>query len=524
MIKMKKVYLKISLLAFILVVPLCLTAQNSSTISSASGGLTIGRGDSLRLGEGCALTISGNLKNEGNFTIASNASGSGSLIIKGNVSGNGTFICQHYIPGEDGRDIVSSPSKKDTLGGSDIIQSSSSGMPPANFDFYSFDQSLSSQYWINKLPSDKTVKSGVEHNFIPGKGYLVAYSSANGKATLNFKGPFNSGDITAPALDYKSGATWAGLNLIGNPYTSAIDWGKANHSAFADNFAYVYDPDKAGGAGYVDVDGSTTGAYLAPGQAFFVDVTAPGSFTFTPSMQLHHTTTTLKSTNATQSNSDIVLRLSSDNYYDETTIRVMYGTKSARDRDDALELPSLDDSVPQLFSYTSDSVSVAINTYPALDSIEEVQLGTMMPSDGSYTISLQSRTGAFAGKPAVLKDLSNGTTTDLTQGSYTFYGKKSDTKRFILILQKIKGVTNQISNTGILLYSYKREIYIQSRDNSLISAAVKVYNMMGQLVYQTRVSETSKAVLNPMVQQGIYVVRMQRKNGQVITKELAISR
>lgn len=510
------------LIALILCTPLWLAARTLSTTSSTADSLNIGSGATLTLGVGCALTVPGNLKNEGTFAILTTASGSGSLIVDGTVSGSGTYIRQQYIPDDDGWHMIASSSQKDTIEGSDFEPSPSGGVLPTDFDFYSFDQSLNSGYWINLRASDQSLNSSFEKDFIPGKGYLVAYASGYGKTTLDFKGPFNSGNISAPALAYTSGTTWSGWNLIGNPYTSAIDWDLVNHAAFTDIYAYVYDPNKPGGAGYVDVGGGTAGAYLAPGQAFFVNVSASGSFMFTPNIQLHQTSTTLKSSQAVQSDNGLVLRLSSDSHYDETTIQIISGTKSARDRDDALELPGFDDSVPQLYSYTSDSVAVAINTYPAMDSIHRVQLGTILPSDGSYTISLQSRSGDFTSKPAELEDLSTGTMTDLTQGSYKFDGKTSDTKRFILIFEKTNGVKQIGAGNKILIYGYHNDIYIRSQGGVLLKGKVSVYNLLGEIVYHTILNNTTRQVFNLRAPAGLYIVDVNLQDGSKIIKKVEI--
>lgn len=515
---MKKRHLYAILIAFILNVPLGLRA------AQVSDSLVIEQGDTLTLGVGCALTLPGTLKNSGTFTILTTASGTGSLIVEDTVTGSGTFIRQQYIPDNDTWHMIASSSQKDTIEGSDFVPSPTGGLLPTDFDFYGFDQSLNSGYWINIRSSDQSVSSSFEKEFVPGKGYLVAYAPVYGKTTLDFRSPFNSGDVSAPVLAYTAGATWQGWNLIGNPYTSAIDWSKATLSDFSDNYAYVYDPNKSGGAGYDDIDGSTTGAYIAPGQAFFVHVSATPAtaFTFTPSMQVHETSVTLKSTEATQSSNKLVLRLSSASHYDETTIRIIGGTKSARDRDDALELPGFDDSVPQLYSYTSDSVAVSINTYPTMDSLQAVQLGSIIPSNGSYTISLQSRTGDFTNKPALLEDLSKGTTTDLTQGSYKFEGNKTDTKRFILIFEKTNGVRQFGAENKLLVYAYRNSVCIQSKGDMLLNGKITIYNLMGEAVYRRTLNNTRQQVLYPMVPTGIYIVQLEMKDGSTTETKVAL--
>ncbi|MBN2616147.1 MAG: T9SS type A sorting domain-containing protein [Bacteroidales bacterium] len=483
--------------------------------------ISVNNGATFKISTGGAMTISDSLVNNGTFTLASSASGNGSLIVDTAVSGTGNFIRQQYIPNNDGWHMIASPSLSDTIIGSDFVPAPSGGILGTDFDFYSFNEAVSAS-WDNIRATGNTVNTGFEKEFDPGKGYLVAYAASYGKTMLNFKGKFNVGDVTTPNLTVTSADTWAGWNLIGNPYTSAIDWNKANKSAFADNFAYVYDPNKAGGAGYVTVDGTTSGALIAPGQGFFVDVNTPGSFTFTHSMQIHHTSSVLK-TDAVSN--DVTLRLSSgSNKYDETTVRIVSGSDTKRDRTDALQMNSLDKSVPQLWSYTSDSVAVSINSYPVIDSVQKVQMGVYIPSDGSYSISLQKQTGDFGNEQVILEDLSNGTKTNLSQsGNYTFNASKGDSKQFILFVTGTMGINNPTANNTTLLYAYQSRVFIQNKDNSPITGQVKIYNLLGQVVYQKQVSETSRVVLNPNVTTGIYIVRLQDNKGNVLTKKVSIS-
>ncbi|MBE0650264.1 MAG: T9SS type A sorting domain-containing protein [Bacteroidales bacterium] len=485
--------------------------------------IVVDKNAAFTVSAGGSFTISDSLINNGTFTIASSASGDGSLIVDTAVSGDGTFIRQQNMDNDDGWHMISSASCCDTIVGSDFVPDGM-GSPSTlstDFDFYFFDQSQTS-CWVNVRASDNTVNNSFEKEFIPGKGYLVAYAPGYGKNTMEFHGPFNVGDVTVP-LEYTSGVRWEGWNLIGNPYTSAIDWNKADLSVFADNFAYVYDPDKAGGAGYEVVDGSTSGAYLAPGQAFFVDALAAGSFNFTHSMQVHQNNSILKQTEAFDN--DIILQLSSDSNYDQTTIRVIAGSKDARDRYDALKLFSLDTSIPQLCSYTSDSVKVDVNSYPEEDSINTVKLGMYIPFEGTYSISLQQQAGVFENKHLVLKDLSVGTKVDLSEkGNYTFEANQGYSARFVLIIDGTADIPKKTLEKETMVYAYRNNIYIQSRTNNPLNGTVVINNLMGEKIYQSQLDGTSKQVLRLNLNSGVYIVRLQTKAGGCIAKKVVIER
>ncbi len=105
----------------------------------------------------------------------------------------------------------------------------------------------------------------------------------------------------------------SGLNLLGNPYPSAIDWHLADRSQFQDNFAYFYDVNT-----YAPVDGGEAGAYIAPNQGFFVISAVDNlNFTFTDATRVHGGTFY----KTTTTDDKFVIGLSNENYSDNTTIR-----------------------------------------------------------------------------------------------------------------------------------------------------------------------------------------------------------
>jgi len=126
-----------------------------------------------------------------------------------------------------------------------------------NFDLFGFDQSENGGSWINIRAEDGTLYNEFETSFSPGKGYLNAYAETYGNTNFSFDEAFNTGSISAPALAYTNGSAFAGYNLIGNPYPSGIDWNLATRTAFEDDFAYIYNQNKEGGAGYEAIDGSS---------------------------------------------------------------------------------------------------------------------------------------------------------------------------------------------------------------------------------------------------------------------------
>jgi len=149
-----------------------------------------------------------------------------------------------------------------TIVGSDFVPSGP--LLPTTFDFYSLLETEADYPWINIRASDASVNGDFETTFTKAKGYLVAYSATYGTNAFDFSGTLNTGDIATPMLTY-SGSAQKGANLIGNPYPSAFDWSSADKTQFDDNFAYIYNESKIGGAGYKGLND-----IIAPNQGFFV--------------------------------------------------------------------------------------------------------------------------------------------------------------------------------------------------------------------------------------------------------------
>lgn len=76
-----------------------------------------------------------------------------------------------------------------------------------SYDLYYFDQSPELE-WINYVGDDG------DYNLVPGKGYLYANSA---DVTLTFTGAPYSGDGEI-SLTYDANASFAGWNLVGNPF------------------------------------------------------------------------------------------------------------------------------------------------------------------------------------------------------------------------------------------------------------------------------------------------------------------
>ncbi|MBZ0242541.1 MAG: T9SS type A sorting domain-containing protein, partial [Bacteroidales bacterium] len=328
----------------------------------------------------------------------------GALLVYGTVSSAGTVTHNETLTGPVNTwHLISAPTSAD-------ISESNFKPVSGEDDFYAWHQTNPGT-WVNYLNTTVSPTFGevnITDNFVPGKGYLVAYKSEN--PAKSFVGTPNSGTISFTLKYDETNTTSAGSNLLGNPYTAYIDWNKADRGLLADNYAYVYNPNKhsAGVGGYDNVNGNLAGALLRPHLGFFV-IAKPASndqtFNFSPAMQ--EINSGKKDQNAEPQK--LILKLSGEQFYEQAILSINSNSTAARDRNDAIFMGSYNPNVPQLYSITSDGVKVAINSLPTVTSRQSIALGMTFPEDGEYIFSASIEGESFEQEIIYLRDTETDT-------------------------------------------------------------------------------------------------------------------
>jgi hypothetical protein len=155
---------------------------------------------SLIINAGQALTVHGNLINNGTFTINSDAlDNNGSLIVNGTSSG--TVIYNRFLA--TNRWHITSPSVNNGF----TLNESSIDLVGGTFNFSPYVEANNNgwTYPYANLPTTLT----------PGMGYLIKLLTGS---SVRYTGTVN-GDVV---LSLPSSSATTGWNAIGNPYTSAL--------------------------------------------------------------------------------------------------------------------------------------------------------------------------------------------------------------------------------------------------------------------------------------------------------------
>ena len=452
------------------------------------------------------------------LTIQSTSSGTGSLIINGTLSNSGTITTYSYFPGSTlwNWHMISAP-----VLSMDISESNFIVDPAANYDFYAWDEPTPGT-WSNYknesvVPIFNTINGG--DNFVPGKGYLVAYNEAN--PTKTYTGTLNTGNQTF-TLKNSGSKSWTyvtGWNLIGNPYSSSIDWNLATRTQFQDNYAYAYNPNKDGGAGYEEINGANTNAYIAPHQGFFVLATTDAndeSFTFTNSIQTHGDGSNIyKNTN----NDDaLILRLAYNNYYDETSIMLDEQSTFNRDCRDALKMFSFDNAVPQLYCFSDNEIPLAVNSMPEITTQKSIPLGMHLPEQGIFTISISQPSISIGLAGIYLEDHVQNTIHKLSESDYSFVAESGDINDRFTIHFGIVGIDESISQVSkIQTYASNNTLYILNPNQK--RGTVTIYNLTGQKVTTFKLTGETRQQQQLNIADMINIVKIQT-NDEVISEKV----
>ena len=493
----------------------------STSTTQTVNSLDIANGASLTVNPTSKLTVSIDLSNSGTLTLESTASGTGSLIVNGTLLNSGTMTSQCYLDGASKAwHMVSGPAVVDI--------SNNSWNPGDNDDFYAWSEP-SPGYWVNyKVTSGELNFPGVNggDNFVAAKGYLVAYEGANPDKT--FTGTLNTGDKiftlknSYSSKDYTYSEGW---NLLGNPYSSSIDWKLVDHndvsSLFQDDYAYAYDQTlNEGAGGYQNIDGGGVGdAYIPPHQGFFViakQTSNDDPFTFTNAMQTHGDGNNIyKNTN----NDDALkLRLSGSNHYDETTIMLDERSTFNRDRRDALKMYSFDNAVPQLYSFSDNQIPLAVNSIPEITTENSIPLGMRVAEQGIYSISVSQNSQTIGVNGIYLEDQIQNTLHKLSDGEYSFMTESGDITNRFTIHFGIVGIDESISQAAtIRTYASNNTLYILNPQQK--RGTVSIYNLTGYKVAAFKLTGDTKQQQTLNLADIINIVKIQT-NDEVISEKV----
>jgi hypothetical protein len=468
------------------------------------------------------LTASGTTSLNGSqcLIIQSSSSSEGSFLDNG-FSGSGTakiqrFVNDHYLPSSTNRwEYVSSPIASAY---SDIFTNAS----PVRALYYAAESSNSWESYTAASPQLMNVMQGYTRKYVQSEG--------DGNTTKDFIGLPNTGSksINVYRTENAPGAQH-GYNLVGNPYTSAIDWEASSgwtRSGIDHSIYYRSNGNYGIWNGAVGTNNATQ--YIPPFQAFWVRVTSTGSNVSTSlgctnSVRVHNSQNIYKTTSVFTNTLHLTATNNANGLTDDTYVIFDPNATDGFDSQfDAYKMFAADTAYPQV--YTNDNLEdLAINNLSDLVGERTVPLGFKTTISGQFTLSADMiSTFTDNGNTVYLEDIQTGMMQDLSaNGTYQFTsGVTSGLNRLVLHFNpSITSITEDVKKQ-IQLFGYNNAVNIKSLN--LLEGNVTVYDILGQVVATKHLSGTTSDVIHLETKCAVYTVKYTTSD-KTITRRIFIN-
>lgn len=486
--------------------------------------ITVNTGAEINVNKANAITVNGNIINNGEFIMNSDSNEFSSLLLEGSASGDLKY--NRYVNSNTNRnDLVSPPFSGESF--VDFLSNNTNVLANPTETLYLFGP-------FDKSVSDYLTFSNTETTPLEaGKGYRVASIDAN--QIFTFTGSATTGNLNVPI--FKTGTVYEVWNLIGNPYPSYIkleDFILANISEFdSESVAvYGYDSDASNGSywtiwnlAYADANPNTL---ITPGQGFFVSSKdGGGSVSFTPSMRAAGSSDDFIAGRTTNPVEHGTLLMTSSNSNFSTDV---YFTDSATLGLDLGYDASHFDGAPTDFSIYSELVENNTGTDLAIQAISSsdisnnpiIPLGVNLGQGVQVTISLVN---SSLNHNIYLEDALTNTFTLLNTSEYTFTAATdlSDTGRFYLRFDAnvLSVGDSDLDNIQVYNNSDRKEIIVRGQLND--ATLLTLYDIQGREILRNNLNTNTitNSVSTNGYSAGVYLVQLSNSS-YGITKKLII--
>ena len=446
-----------------------------STVPNSNHNITIPETDNDPVVGASGSASCTNLTINENATLTVNAGGT--LITNGTITNNGTVNVKQSLT-EDGHWHFISVPNATTLAG-DLFT-----------DMYL-------QQWNEGTTGWEDI-TDLETNLTPVKGYSL-WMPGGAKMDFTYTGTPNTGDPSIPITAAGSGES-AGMNLVGNPYPSYIDWGQVSGygSKYTWNGAAYLTYTQTGGYG----EGSQ---YVAPMEGFFIYTASAKDFALDNSMRCHQP---VGKSGSNLLQNGLVLEANNGSYRDALWIlfraEANEGFEISRD---AWKILSGTNGLSQLWSENSDGM-LSVDVRPET---ETIQLGFTNNEAGTYSIGIKEIADIST---AILEDTKLNVFYDLNEGEYTFDWSLNDNEtRF-----KLHFNTTAIEETDINTLKVFVSGGMINISSNTPAERIILSNITGQIL---SIYEGSESIPAPKTA-GVYLVSIEN-DGQRITQKIIVN-
>jgi hypothetical protein len=330
-----------------------------------------------------------------------------------------------------------------------------------------------------------------------------------------------------------------GFNFLGNPFLTPLDlkelfgtpqtnvWGDAvtgiaktvyklesGHATYLPNREFEF------GTTYLNAQavGATTSDTIAPMQMFVVNKTTTGSanFIIPASKRVQASFPFLRS----ESNpivDELLIETQDEQTGDFDRLCIVFregASLIANDQYDAVKLFNRTGGVNQIYTRSSDNKNLITNVIPS--NTQNIVM-YFEPSRQLQGVTLRAdRLQSIAAVPhVVLEDRQTGKITNLKQTpTYYFQSSSSDrTDRFVLHFKDGPTTAADQIYLGVFRANYESGgIGVYGLKDSWIGHDALVYDMLGQLLYRSVVTQTPFMRIERSLPKGIYIIRIAGEN------------
>lgn len=514
--------------------------------------LTILPGGALEVASNNSITVTDavTVQPSGGFTIKNNAS----LVQVNNVANIGNIHMERITQPMYRYDYTYWGSPLTLASGFTLGNLSSQTQPDK---YYSWNPS-------NAGGNGNWIQESVATIMNPNRGYIVrapqTYSmdpTITQAYTANFIGVPNNGNINIPIT---IGALAPGLfndkmNLIGNPYPSAVDadlfLNDSNNAALIDGTIYFWTHHSPPSAAYVNpfygnftynytagdyatytpamggtstvpagYGGPTPNGYIAAGQAFFVKGLASGNARFTNTMRDRGNNSAFFRMASTTERHRIWLNLANaQGGFSQTLVGYAEGATTGYDR--SYDGHSFSGNFVSFYSVQPDDQTLTIQGRPLpFDQNDQVALGFHATAANTYTIGIDHFDGLFDTQNIYLEDKLLNIIHDLKQNPYSFTSEVGTfNARFILrFTNTALGVSNPDAPVGLIAIISHEKLMIQASE---AIASVQVFDLTGKLIKAYKPDIVSKNFESDFIfAEGVYIAKIKLQNGTIVSHKL----
>jgi uncharacterized delta-60 repeat protein len=428
------------------------------------------------------LTVEENIENDGVMLLQSGSNNTGSMIVKGEISGIGTAKIERFLSANKWH-LISSPIANGTSGIFTGIW-----LRPYNETTNAFGPYITP----TNIP------------LTPGQGFSNwTYQDE----TRTFVGNINNETIGAIDLP----RTNLGWNLIGNPYTSAIDWDasvgwtKTNVA----NSVYIWNGEESQYAIWNGTVGIHGGSQFIPmGQGFFVQSTASNaSITMNKNIRVHNSVAFMKN----QDPANIIrIKVASAEKSDESLIAIRSNIMDEFDYQfDATKLRG-DASAPQIYTKKSET-ETAICGYNDIFKVFG-QFVYFEPASTLEHVLLYTHTLDGSDLPILFDHITGATI--YPNIPYTFMPSENHIAKRFEFIKSSPSKLEESSYNSIMIWESNGNLYVDNLGDEILKE-IRMYDMQGKLIFKTNgypcsINEYSK---------GFYIVSI-TTNKSIINRKI----